>query len=164
MPEGVSMAEETGKGMSRRQFARSAALASAVASLAPVNAVNAGLSVPAERTQQPANPPKLAAEGQAEVEARVQSIVGPYGERFSEAQTTDIRRLCTMAQPPLDRLRAYPLQNGDGPALYLKPLVEREKKPAAPAATKPAAASPASTKPAATPAAKPPVPATAKKP
>jgi hypothetical protein len=26
-------------------------------------------------------------------------------------------------------LRAYALENGDGPALYLKPLVEREKNP-----------------------------------
>jgi hypothetical protein len=34
-----------------------------------------------------------------------------------------------LAQPPLDRLRAYPLENGDGPGLYLKPLLEREKNP-----------------------------------
>ena len=44
-------------------------------------------------------------------------------------QKADLRRLCNLAQPPLDRLRAYALENGDGPALYLKPLVEREKNP-----------------------------------
>jgi hypothetical protein len=34
-----------------------------------------------------------------------------------------------LAQPPLDRLRAYALENGDNSALYFKPLVEREKNP-----------------------------------
>jgi hypothetical protein len=46
-----------------------------------------------------------------------------------------------MAQPPLDRLRAYNIENAVSPALYLKPLVEREKKPAmkapSPTAVKP---------------------------
>jgi hypothetical protein len=73
-----------------------------------------------------------------------------YGERFSDEQKTDIRRLCIAVQPPLDRLRAYALENGDGPALYLKPLVEREKKPPAPAKlASPTAASPAAKSPAA---------------
>jgi hypothetical protein len=75
--------------------------------------------------------PKLSPESHAEVEARIQSIFSQYGSRFSDAQKADIRRLCALAQPPLDRLRAYALENGDGPALYLKPLVEREKDPLA---------------------------------
>jgi hypothetical protein len=87
----------------------------------------------APASQDAAKLPKLSAEGQAEAEARVQTILSRYGSRFSEAQKADIRRLCILAQPPLERLRAYALKNGDGPALYLKPLVEREKKPAAPA-------------------------------
>jgi hypothetical protein len=152
------MGEKTRTGMSRREFARRAALASAVASLAPVQAVDAGLaapaaeragfSVPAEQGQQPPNMPKLSPESQAEVEARFQTIVGRYGSRFSEEQKADIKRLCTMAQPPLDRLRAYAVGNSDSPALYLKPLVEREKKPAAssraasPSVAKPAAKTP----------------------
>jgi hypothetical protein len=75
--------------------------------------------------------PKLSPESHAEAEARIQSIFSQYGSRFSDAQKADIRRLCALAQPPLDRLRAYALENGDGPALYLKPLVEREKDPLA---------------------------------
>ncbi len=82
--------------ISRREFARRAAIASA-ASLVP---------------------------------ASVQTILNLYGSRFSDAQKVDLRRLCILAQPPLDRLRAYGVQNGDGPGLYLKPLIEREKKPA----------------------------------
>lgn len=143
------------RGISRREFARRAALASAAASIAPAvagasaatealasgaataapdaanlpDAQATGIFAAAAPAQQPANTPKLSAEGQAEAEARYQSIVNQYGKRFSEEQKTDLRRLCYVAQPPLDRLRAYALANGDAAALYLKPLVEHDKNP-----------------------------------
>ena len=120
--------------ISRREFARRAAIASAAASIAPAAALAtpAAHAIPAPPPAQPpqaADMPKLSPEGHAEVEARVQSILSQYGSRFSDAQKTDLRRLCALAQPPLDRLRAYALENGDGPGLYLKPLLEREKNP-----------------------------------
>jgi hypothetical protein len=136
-------------GISRREFARRAALASAVAAVAPaaisspavplnedanVAAADFGgrLSAPSTKVpppeQQPADP-KLSPESRAEVEARIQTIFSQYGTRFSDAQKSDLRRLCALAQPQLDRLRAYALDNADAPALYLKPLVEREKNP-----------------------------------
>ena len=130
------MGEKKSFGISRREFARRAAMASAAASLAPVEVLTAESSAASPEPQQPPDMPKLSPESQAEVEARIQAILSQYGRRFSEEQKTDIRRLCVLAQPPLDRLRAYAIENGDGPALYLKPLVEREKKPAA---AKPAA-------------------------
>ena len=125
-----------GKGISRREFARKAALASAIASVAPASAL-AGEDV---RTGEAAEfvdgAAKASMQGagtklspESEVEARVHTILGQYGSRFSDEQKADIRRLCELAQPPLDRLRAYALENGDNPALYLKPLVEREKNP-----------------------------------
>jgi hypothetical protein len=142
------------KGITRREFARRAALASAVAAVAPTGALtspspsfppNEHASVAAadlrghlsdssskvalSAEQQPSDLPKLSPESHAEVEARVQAILSQYGSRFNEAQKADLRRLCNLAQPPLDRLRAYALDNGDAPALYLKPLVEREKNP-----------------------------------
>ncbi len=139
-------------GISRREFARRAALASAVASVAPAAALTAPAApsnepapvAAADRRgrlsatssdaavpppQQPAGLPKLSPESQAEVDARIQTIFVQYGKRFSDEQKADLRRLCAVAQPPLDRLRAYTLENGDAPALYLKPLVEREKNP-----------------------------------
>jgi hypothetical protein len=138
------------RGISRREFARRAALASAVATVAPAAALatpappsnehahvagadrGGRLSAPPSNAldpQQPAGLPKLSPESQAEVNARIETIFTLYGSRFSDAQKTDLRRLCAVAQPPLDRLRAYALENGDAPALYLKPLVEREKNP-----------------------------------
>lgn len=142
------------KGITRREFARQAALASAIASVAPGTTLTAPAPPPNEHAnvaaaasfhgrlsdpsskissaeQQPSDLPKLSPEGHAEVEARLQTILTQYGTRFSDAQKADLRRLCALAQPPLDRLRAYNLANGDGSALYLKPLVEREKDPLA---------------------------------
>jgi len=137
--------------ITRREFARRAALASAAASIIPatafatpalgpnetanVAAADCGgrLSDPSSKIpaaeQQPADTPKLSPESHAEAEARLQTVLAQYGSRFSDAQKADVRRLCFLAQPPLDRLRAYALENGDSPALYLKPLVERERNP-----------------------------------
>ena len=128
-------------GITRREFARRAAMISAAASLAPANLLATEMASHAPPTQQPSNPPKLSLASQTEADSRLQAILNEYGSRFSEAQKADLRRLCTEGQPGLDRLRAYATENGDGPALYLRPLMEREKKPSPmPAAAKPAAA------------------------
>jgi len=116
-----------GSTISRREFARRAAMASAVA-IAPA-ATLSGRPTPAESPeQQTKDAPPLSPESQTEAEARFQSILVVYGARFSEAQKADLRRLCVLAQLPLDNLRRFAIANGDSPALYLKPLVEREKK------------------------------------
>jgi hypothetical protein len=120
------MGNEKDHAISRREFARRAAMVSA-ATLAPANLLGSAVSPPMPQ-QQPTSA-NLSPESQAEVESRVQAILSEYGGRFSDTQKVDLRRLCKEAQPVLDRLRAYPTENGDGPALYLKPLMEREKKP-----------------------------------
>jgi len=97
------------------------------ATLAPANLLGSDV-LPAMPQQQPTSA-NLSPESQAEVESRIQAVLGEYGGRFSDAQKADVRRLCKEAQPMLDRLRAYRVENGDGPALYLRPLMEREKKP-----------------------------------
>jgi hypothetical protein len=152
----VASAEgKTRGGMSRREFARRAALASAVASIAPAAAVRAGTPTFGQSTTQDPPPPaaaaaqnpmpgapKLSAESQSEADARFQAILVLYGARFSAEQKNDLHRLCAVVQPALDHIRAYKVENGDGPALYLKPQYEREKKPKVAAApAKPAPAS-----------------------
>jgi hypothetical protein len=135
------MGNKNDSAISRREFARRAAFVSAAASLAPANLLRSESSAAPLPAQQPASTPKLSPESQAEVESRVQSIFAQYGKRLTDAQKADIRRLATEAQPPLDRLRAFASDNGDGPGLYLKPLMEREKKPSLmPAKPKPASA------------------------
>ncbi len=133
------MGNKSDSAISRREFARRAAFVSAAASLAPSNLLSSEAIAAPSPAQHPANAPKLSPESQAEVESRIQSIFAQYGNRLSDAQKADIRRLATEAQPPLDRLRAFATDNGDGPGLYLKPLMEREKKPSPmPATPKPA--------------------------
>jgi hypothetical protein len=133
------MGNKNDSAISRREFTRRAALVSAAASLAPADLLRSESSAGAPPTQQLASAPKLSPESQAEVESRIQAIFAQYGKRLSDAQKSDIRRLVTEAQPPLDRLRAFATDNGDGPGLYLKPLMEREKRPSpSPAKPKPA--------------------------
>ncbi len=90
------MGEKKSSGISRREFARRAAMASAAASLAPVEILGAESGVESPEPQQPPELPKLTPEGQAEVEARIHAILSQYGGRFSEAQKADIRRLCAL--------------------------------------------------------------------
>jgi len=147
---------DSGRAISRREFARRAAIASAVASVAPAVAVTADLdsspgpqepkaaaspvATPPPAQGQLPNSPKLSPESQAEADARFQTILVIYGSRFSNEQKNDIHRLCAITQPALDRVRAYKVENGDGTALYLKPQYEREKKPKPAPAKAPAAA------------------------
>ena len=132
-----STSEEKAPGISRREFARRVGLATAGASLSATVAPGAmrahsapGIYPSFSVADSPQGPPlpKLTPEGQAEALRRVQAILEQYGTRFSDVQKADLQRLSILAQPPLDRLRAFPVENGNGTALYLKPLIEHEKK------------------------------------
>jgi hypothetical protein len=126
------------RGISRRQFAQRAALLSASASIVPAASVFAEPVQTPPAPQTPAAHPNLSAESQAEAEARYQQILSQYGGRFSAEEKTSLREMNLMTQASLDKVRAFSLENGDNPALYLKPLVEREKKPVQPSAAAPA--------------------------
>jgi hypothetical protein len=134
----------TDKPVSRREFARRAAFGAASATLLPlrdfVPAANAAAT--AQLAQAPASNAKLSSQSQAEAESRYQTILQQYPDRFSEAQKADLKRLSLALQPSLDHLRSYTISNSDLPALYLKPLVDRDKKPV----VKPPATAPGTTK------------------
>ncbi|MBV8516699.1 MAG: hypothetical protein JO197_04775 [Acidobacteria bacterium] len=69
-----------------------------------------------------------AAKPNAEVEARIAWILGKYGDRLDETQRADIRRLVSGAQPGLDAMRAYPLDNSVEPATLFR--IYRRRRPA----------------------------------
>jgi hypothetical protein len=129
--------------ITRREFAQRAAMLSATASLLPAEVLQAREQAvaPAAQTSQAA--PKLSEAGQAEANSRYQQILSLYSDRLDDAQKANIKRMCTELQPSLERSRNFKLDNGDAPALYLKPLYERDKKPQAPSASSPSGASPA---------------------
>jgi len=127
--------------ISRREFARRAAFVSAAASLSRADLLTSKSSVTAKPSGQTPPGPKLSPESQSEMESRLQAVFAQYGSRLNDAQKSDLQRLALEGQAALDRLRAYPTDNSDGPALYLKPLVEREKKASPlPASSRPAGA------------------------
>ena len=134
------MKENKNHKLSRREFAHRAALLSATASIVP-----AGIMLPAEASPnafssaQSADLPKLSAEGQAEADARFQVVLSRYGNRLSEEEKQRTKSLCYSLQTTLEQVRVYPLKNGDVPALFLKPLIDRDNKPKPTPATTPAA-------------------------
>jgi len=86
---------------------------------------------------------KLSASAQAEVEMKVASIFRKYGDRLSEEQKADIRRIMAESQEGLEKMRAFKLENGDQPADAFR-AYRAEAKPAAAhenAVTKPAQSS-----------------------
>jgi hypothetical protein len=129
------MGTKNNSGISRREFARRAAFVSAAASLSPVSLLAAESAAAALPPLQTPSAPKLSAQSQAEADSRIQAVFAQYGSHLSDAQKTDLRRLVNEGQAVLDRLRAYATENGDGPGLYLKPLIEREKRPSPKATT-----------------------------
>jgi len=86
----------------------------------------------------PENLPKLTPEGKVEADSRYQQILSQYSSRFDSEQKALVQGLCIFVQPALERLRAFHLENGDAPAVYLKPLMERDKKPSPSPAASPA--------------------------
>ncbi len=123
------MGSKNGSAISRREFARRAAFVSAAASLSPVDLLTEKPVAAAEPPLQTPKGPKLSPESQIEMESRLQAVFAQHGSRLNDAQKADLHRIAAEGQAGLDRLRAYPTDNSNGSALYLKPLVEREKKP-----------------------------------
>ncbi len=120
--------------LSRRQFARRAAVLSVTATMAPEAMLPAAPSTAPAQSGQVGS--QLSPEGQREVESRYQQILSLYGERLDNAQKANIKKMCSDLQPTLEKIRKFPLQNGNAPALYLKPLVEHQKKPQSATAAK----------------------------
>jgi hypothetical protein len=107
--------------LTRREFARRAAVGAAAAALAPgAVAATAGLSAVAAEVGIAQQDVKLSAESQAEADAKIAAILRKYGSRFSEAQKADIRRLVMEGQKPLETMRAFALDNADQPANVMR--------------------------------------------
>jgi len=127
------MNKSKGQKINRREFAQRAALLSA--GLVPAGIAFNVPAAAAASAQLPEGAEKLSAESRVEAEARFQQIMSQYGSRFDSEEQKSVRDSCYSLQRSLERLRAFHLENGDAPAVYLKPLLEREKKPqSAPAA------------------------------
>ncbi len=107
--------------LSRRDFARNAALAAATAALAPKDLIaQEQKSKPTQPPEKPPEKPKLSPELQAEAEARIQNLFRKYGERLTDEQKADVRKQITEGMEGVGKLRAFPLDNSDEPATVLR--------------------------------------------
>jgi hypothetical protein len=112
----------------RRKFALGAAAAATTALIPKGNALTIDvLAQVAATDSQPLDPQsleaktkaamaKLSPSAQAEVEMKVASIFRKYGERLSDEQKADIRRIMAESQEGLEKMRAFKLENSDQPA------------------------------------------------
>ena len=92
---------ESNNKLSRRDFARNAAL------------LAAAITVPLPGAAAvPQTPAKLS----PEAEAQYQTIIAKYGSRLTNEQKADVLRLITDGQKSTAALRAFPLDNADEPA------------------------------------------------
>ena len=109
-------------GLSRREFARRAALAAAGIAVAPGTSIEGtppDPQSPPGSVQQASQDAGLSPSAQAEVESKIQFILQKYGSRLNQTQKADVQRLVKEGQKSLEKLRAYTLENSDAPALVL---------------------------------------------
>ena len=107
------MPEHTKRGarLSRRDFARAAAVTAATTAL-PVASKAAAEPQLAEMLES-----THAAQLSPAADAQYQAILAKYGKRLSDEQKTELKRLITQAQKTSDALRAFPLRNSNEPAM-----------------------------------------------
>jgi hypothetical protein len=128
--------------LGRRQFALGAAAAATTALISKGNArpIDAMAQAAAEsaaslepqslEAKTKTAMAKLSPAAQAEVEMKVASIFRKYGDRLSDEQKADIRRIMAESQEGLEKMRAFKLENGDQPADAFR-AYRSEEKPAA---------------------------------
>jgi hypothetical protein len=106
--------------ISRRDFAVSAALATAAIASVPTDLLAQEKGAAEGAKPEAPQAPKLSAASQAEVEERYAAILRKYGSRLSDEQKKDVHKSLISQQQGLDQIRAFPLENWDDPATVFK--------------------------------------------
>ena len=107
-----------GSGVTRRSFAKRALLATAVAVVPSEVIAKSKPEATGQANQQQPVPPI--------VEARLATLLSRYGDRLSDEQKADCKRLLIQAQKSSDAMRAFALDNSNEPATIFR--VYRAKK------------------------------------
>lgn len=109
--------------LSRRDFARNAAIAAASLASSGLLATEAAAGTTPQQ-----NPAATASPAQQDIDAKLANIVRKWGDRLSEEQRQHLRRVLGENERMLAAIRAFPLQNGDPPSSVLK-LTDDEYEP-----------------------------------
>jgi len=110
---------------SRRRFALGAAAAAATAAVTPRELLSQQTAkpkppVPMEQEARDAMA-KLTPAARAEVEMKVSDIFRRYGDKLTDEQKADIRKVMAETQEGLEKMRLFVVENGDQPATVLRP-------------------------------------------
>jgi len=106
-----TLESDTRPPLSRRDFTRGVALIAAASAVSQQACTQAKHTAPAP-SPSPQLPPAA--------EAQAQAIFRKYGDRLSEEQKADVKRLVAEAQKPAEALRAFPLDNSNEPAMVFR--------------------------------------------
>ncbi|HWR17674.1 MAG TPA: hypothetical protein VN577_22785 [Terriglobales bacterium] len=108
--------------LSRREFAKTAALGTAAITLpAKLFSEQEKPAPEATKEEKATAGPKLSPASQGEADATYDLLMKKYGGRFTAEQKQEIRRLVNQQQSGLDKLRAFQVGNGDEPATVFQP-------------------------------------------
>jgi hypothetical protein len=103
--------------LDRRQFALGAAAAVTTALIHPGETLAQTTDSTAELDKKTREAmAKLSPAARGEVEAKVANLFRKYGDRLSDEQKADIRRIMAESQDGFEKMRAFTLENGDQPA------------------------------------------------
>jgi len=108
------------EGLSRREFAKAAALTTAAVLVPELLSQE---QKPATEAAKPPEAPKLSPESQTEADTAYETLMRKYGRRFTDEQKAEIKRLVMQQQSSLDKLRAVPVKNSDEPATVFQVLI-----------------------------------------
>lgn len=117
----------------RRRFTLGAAAAGVAVVIAPANILGQAAqpqpsATPSSLDQQIKDAmAKLSSSAQAEVEMKAAEVFRKYGDRLSDGQKVDIRKVLAETQEGLEKMRAFALENGDQPATVFHAYRAEEK-------------------------------------
>jgi hypothetical protein len=118
-----------GSAISRRAFAKAAALTSAAAFVSGDLLAQQEKPAPeAAKENTQSQPPALSPQNQAEADLAYETLMRKYGSRFSDEQKKEVKRLVNQQQSGLAKLREFSVTNGHEPATVFKPLVPEVKR------------------------------------
>ncbi len=101
--------------ITRRTFTVAAVSAATAALIQPTTAGSLEQDAAAQEAMA-----KLSPSARAEVELKLSNIFRKYGDQLNDEQKIDIRKIMAETQAGLEKMRVFPLENGDLPATIFR--------------------------------------------
>lgn len=114
--------------ITRRTFAVAAVSAATAALIQPTTANSVAQDDKPSSAAAEEAMSKLSTTARAEVELKLSNIFRKYGDQLNDEQKVDIRKVMAETQAGFEKMRAFPLENGDLPAAIFRAAQGSETK------------------------------------